>query len=93
MQVAAYYFPNYHPDSRNNARHGRGWTEWELMKCARPRFPGHVQPKVPLWGYEDESDPMVMSRKIEAAISHGLDTFVFDWYWYDDSWRLPTTRK
>ena len=83
MQVAAYYFPNYHSEPRNNARHGRGWTEWELMKCARSRFPGHVQPKVPLWGYEDESDPTVMSRKIEAAISHGLDTFVFDWYWYD----------
>ena len=56
--VACYYFGNYHPgDPRNAALKGRGWTEWELVKAARPRFPGHEQPKVPLWGYEDESDP------------------------------------
>ena len=48
MDIAAYYFPNYHLDARNEARHGRGWTEWELMKCARPRFERHDQPKIPL---------------------------------------------
>ncbi len=83
MEIAAYYFPNYHRDERNEARHGKGWTEWELMKCARPRFPGHNQPKIPLWGYGDEADPLVMAKKIDAAANHGLDAFVFDWYWYD----------
>ena len=49
MTVACYYFGNYHPgDPRNEARMGPGWTEWELLKSARPRFPGHQQPKVPL---------------------------------------------
>jgi hypothetical protein len=85
ITVASYYFPNYHPgDPRNEAVHGRGWSEWELVKEARPRFPGHVQPNVPLWGYEDESDPKVMARKIDAAADHGIDAFIFDWYWYDD---------
>lgn len=83
MDIAAYYFPNFHRDSRNEARHGRGWTEWELMKCARPRFSGHDQPKIPAWGYEDEADPRVMSKKIRTAREYGIDTFVFDWYWYD----------
>ena len=83
IQVAVYYFPNYHVDPRNEAVHGRGWSEWELMKCARPRFPGHRQPKTPLWGYEDESDPAVMAKKIRTAAAHGIDAFVFDWYWYD----------
>ena len=83
MQTAVYYFPNFHVDPRNEAVHGKGWTEWELMKHAGPRFPGHMQPKIPAWGYEDEADPAVMARKIDAAADHGLDAFIFDWYWYE----------
>jgi hypothetical protein len=85
ITVASYYFPNYHPgDPRNVQEKGAAWTEWELMKAAKPRFPGHQQPKVPLWGYEDESDPKVMAKKIAAAADHGVDAFIFDWYHYDD---------
>ncbi len=83
MQTAVYYFPNFHVDSRNEAVHGKGWTEWELMKHAGARFPGHMQPKIPAWGYEDEADPAVMAKKIDAAADHGLDAFIFDWYWYE----------
>lgn len=83
-EVAVYYFPNYHVDTRNEEWHGKGWTEWELVKAAAPRFSGHEQPKVPLWGYEDEADPRVMGRKMAAAATHGIDCFIFDWYWYDN---------
>jgi hypothetical protein len=82
--VACYYFPNYHVDRRNVATHGPGWSEWELVKRAEPRFPNHRQPRIPLWGYEDEADPAVMARKIDAAADHAIDAFIFDWYWYDD---------
>lgn len=81
--IVCYYFPGYHPDPRNDARHGPGWSEWDLVKTARPRFDKHPQPKVPKWGYEDESNPAVMARKIDAAADHRIDTFLFDWYWYD----------
>ena len=83
-QIAVYYFPNYHPDPRNAQVHGEGWTEWEVVKRAVPRFPNHYQPRVPTWGYEDESDPQVMAKKINAAADHGIDAFIFDWYWYND---------
>jgi hypothetical protein len=82
-EVVAYYFPNYHPDSRNQARYGKGWTEWELLKSARARFAAHQQPKVPAWGYTDESRPAVMERKIAAAADHGVTCFLYDWYWHD----------
>lgn len=82
--VACYYFPNYHIDPRNEAVHGPGWSEWELVKRAEPRFPGHSQPRTPLWGYESEDNPSVMAKKIAAAADHGIDVFLFDWYWYDD---------
>jgi hypothetical protein len=84
VKTAVYYFPNYHADIRNENLHGPGWTEWDLMLRAEPRFPGHDQPKIPAWGYEDEADPQVMTRKIDAAADHGIDTFIFDWYWYND---------
>ncbi len=82
--VTTYYFPNYHIDPRNAQSHGPGWTEWELVKRAEPRFPNHRQPRVPAWGYEDESDPQVMAKKIDAAADHGIDVFLFDWYYYND---------
>ncbi len=84
FEVAVYYFPGYHVDPRNEARLGKGWTEWELVKAARPRFPEHRQPRVPLWGYEDEADPQVFQRKIDAAADHGITVMIFDWYWYED---------
>ncbi len=83
--VAAYYFPNYHTDdSRNIVNKGAGWSEWELVKAAQPRFAGHHQPNVPAWGYTDEKDPKVMAQKIDAAADNGINAFIFDWYTYED---------
>ncbi|MBN2643087.1 MAG: glycoside hydrolase family 99-like domain-containing protein, partial [Victivallales bacterium] len=84
MNIAAYYFPNYHQDRRNLSFHGEDWDEWKLVREAKPRFPGHQQPRIPLWGYEDEANPKVMEKKIAAAADHGIDAFIFDWYYYDD---------
>ena len=84
VRVGCYYFPNYHVDPRNEKIHGPGWTEWQLVRHATPRFPDHQQPKVPFWGHEDESKPEVMEQKIDAAVDHGIDHFLFDWYHYED---------
>ncbi len=85
ITVASYYFGNYHPnDPRNEKTKGKGWSEWELVKAAKPRFPNHQQPKVPLWGYTDESNAKVMEQKIAAAADHGIGAFIFDWYYYND---------
>ncbi len=84
ITVAAYYYPCTHPDPRWDKAKYPGFTEWDLIKRAKPRFEGHKQPKIPVWGYEDESDPKVMSKKIDAAADHGVDVFIFDWYYYND---------
>ena len=81
--VAAYYFPQWHVEPRNEAAHGVGWSEWKSLREAKPRFPGHVQPKVPLWGEGNEADPKVFAKKIDAAADHGVDVFLFDWYYTD----------
>lgn len=82
--IATYYFPNWHCDPRIEALHGKGWTEWRVAQHATPRFPGHIQPRVPLWGYQDESRPEVMAQKIAAARNYGVDAFIFDWYCFND---------
>ena len=69
IQLAAYYFPNWGPVAQ---------SEWPTLQAAKPRFEGHAQPKVPVWGYENENDPVVMARKIAAAADHGIDAFIFD---------------
>lgn len=83
MDVAAYYFPGFHADSRSEAWHGAGWTEWELLKRAEPRYAGHYQPRVPEWGHFDEADPHWAARQARLAREHGITAFLFDWYWYD----------
>ena len=84
ITVAAYYYPCEHPDPRWDKAKYPGFTEWDLVRKAKPRFPGHKQPKVPLWGYTDESDPKVMAQKIDAAANYGVHAFIFDWYYYND---------
>ncbi len=82
--VAAFYWPAYHPAERFREisvfPDGKG--EWEAIYKSKPKFAGEQLPKVPLWGYLDESDPIVMQQKIEAATQYGVNTFIFDWYWY-----------
>lgn len=82
--VAAIYFPSWHVDPRRETEKGSDWTEWELVKAAVPRFPGHAQPIEPMWGYIDEADPCVMQRSCDTARLAGIDAFLWDWYWYDD---------
>jgi len=82
--VLAYYFPSWHDDPRNAAWFGEGFTEWSLLRDARPRFAGHRQPRVPALGEWNEADPEVGARQIELATGNGIDGFLIDYYWYDD---------
>ena len=84
FSTQAWYFPNWHVTPLNEKWHGKGWTEWQVVKYATPLFEGHLQPKIPLWGYEDEADPTVFSKKIREAKRHGIDGFIFDFYWFSD---------
>jgi hypothetical protein len=82
--VAAYIWPSCHHDERFGDMLWPEQTgEWEVIKKGNARFEGHYQPKVPLWGYEPDDDPQVMERWIEAASDNGVNTFIFDWYWFD----------
>ncbi len=81
--VAAYVWPSYHPDGRARIFWPDGIGEWQTVISNKAKFEGHGQPRYPLWGYINEADPYVAQMEIEAAADHGVNVFIFDWYWYD----------
>ncbi len=82
--VAAYIWPSYTGDEpRTRMFWPEGNGEWETVRNAGPKFPGHRWPRRPLWGYCNEADPRVMEMQIDAAADHGVNVFIYDWYWYD----------
>lgn len=90
--VSAYIWPSCHNDTMGQrVLWPQGTGEWEIIKKGNPRYVGHYQPKVPLWGYEMDNDPKVMERWINAATDNGVNTFAFDWYWFDGHDFLEST--
>lgn len=81
--VCAFVWPSCHDDSLGRTNWPEGIGEWEVIKQGNPRFEGHYQPKEPLWGYEMDNDPAVVEKWINTALEHGVNTFVYDWYWFD----------
>lgn len=82
--VAAYVWPAYtgdEPRTRMFWREGIG--EWQSVKNSQPKGEGYFWNRHPLWGYQNEADPAVMERQIEEATAHGVNVFIYDWYWFD----------
>jgi hypothetical protein len=83
--VAAYIWPSCHNDPLAREKlWSEGIGEWEVIKKGTPRFEGHYQPRMPLWGYEMDNDPKVVEKWIDVATDHGVNIFVYDWYWYEE---------
>ena len=82
--VAAYVWPAYTGDEpRTRTFWPEGIGEWQSVKNSVQKFPGHNWPRKPLWGYVNEADQYVMEMEINAAADHGVNVFIYDWYWYD----------
>jgi hypothetical protein len=82
--IAAYIWPSYTGDEpRTRMFWPEGNGEWETVRKATAKYPGHPWPRRPLWGYCNEADPYVMEMQINAAADHGVNVFIYDWYWYD----------
>ncbi len=81
VRIAAYVYPGWHPIPERDASFYPGFTEWDLVKDCRPRFEGHAQPKVPALGVYDDRDPDALATRIELARDHGVDAFVYGFFW------------
>ncbi|MBR4526908.1 MAG: glycoside hydrolase family 99-like domain-containing protein [Bacteroidaceae bacterium] len=90
--VAAYLYPAYvSDDPRLRPFWPMGMGEWETVMTMQKRNPGHYWDRRPLWGPINEADPAVMEMEIEQATRHGINVFIFDWYWFDGRPFMETT--
>lgn len=84
--IAAFIWPAYTGDEpRTRIFWPDGIGEWQSVKAMTDKgYKGCRWPRIPLWGYENEADSKVMEKQIECAVSHGVNVFIYDWYWYDN---------
>jgi hypothetical protein len=82
LKYYAFFLPQFHECPYNNKWWGQGFTEWNNVKTALPKYEGHQQPKVPTEGYYDLSDKATLIKQFQNAKNHGIDGFVIYHYWY-----------
>ena len=82
--VAAFVWPAYQPEPRwaELGIFADGKGEWQNVYESTKRTPDDYQGVKPVWGYENEADPVAVARKIDAATAAGVNVFIYDWYWY-----------
>ena len=78
--------------TENDEFWGEGFTDWDNVKRAKPLFEGHRQPILPSEevGFYDLKDPEVLRKQAKMAKDHGIDGFVFHYYWFDGKKVLDT---
>lgn len=80
IKLAVYVYPAWHPSEYRKTL-GFSWTEWELLKSAKPVFLGHKISEKPLWGYYDDSNRNFVEKQIATALKYNIDAFIFSYYW------------
>lgn len=84
--IAAFIWPSYTGDEpRTRIFWPEGYGEWQTVKAMPNKgYDGCRWPRIPTWGYVNEADNRVMEMQIDCAVSHGVNVFIYDWYWYDN---------
>jgi lipopolysaccharide biosynthesis protein len=82
LEVAAFYLPQFHQIPENDQWWGAGFTEWTNVQQARPLYPGHVQPQIPLGGYYSLDEAESLQRQFALASRHGITAFCMYAYWF-----------
>lgn len=84
MKVISFYLPQFHAIPENDMMWGKGFTEWNNMKKAKPLYDGHYQPRIPLHNnYYNLLDDDVKAWQVDLAKKNGINGFCFYHYWFD----------
>lgn len=83
-KIIAFYFPQFHEIPENNEWWGKGFTDWKLVKEAKPLYEGHNQPRVPIdEDYYNPCEKETLKKQAELAKKYGIEGFMFYHYWFD----------
>ncbi|EFT2849843.1 hypothetical protein HVL56_004500, partial [Escherichia coli] len=82
-KIFPFYFPQFYSTQENDEWWGKGFTDWELVKAAKPIHPTQNQPRVPDAGYYDQSLPDTILKQSQLAKQYGISGFNFYHYWFD----------
>lgn len=84
MKVIAFYLPQFHEVEENNNWYGKGFTEWNAVKSAKPLFKEHIQPKLPLYNnFYNLLDVNTIRWQAELARTYGIYGFCIYHYWIE----------
>jgi glycosyltransferase involved in cell wall biosynthesis len=84
-KTIAFYLPQFHRFSENDAWWGTGFSEWRNIARAAPRFVDHYQPRIPRdLGFYDLSHEHTIRDQAALAKSNGVDAFCFYYYRFND---------
>jgi lipopolysaccharide biosynthesis protein len=81
-KLIANFLPQFHPTAENDLNWGLNYTEWTGLVKAKPNYPGHHQPDLPIdVGFYDLRIEQNMIDQEEMASKFGVDAFMY--YYYD----------
>jgi len=84
MKIIPVYLPQFHTIPENDEWWGKGFTEWTNIRSAKPLFPGHNQPRVPLnENYYDLSQLETLKWQADLANRYGIYGFCMYHYWFN----------
>lgn len=83
MKFFSFFLPQFHQIRENDEWWGKGFTEWNKVKTAKPLYKGHNQPQIPLnHNYYNLLDKTTMEWQTELMHEYGLYGMVYYHYYF-----------